>query len=271
MNKVSQHQRAAHGKFFYRSQVFLMYLPGIPGNFIKIIDLLLRMLKNFLSPPPKFKVCRFSTKKFFYDGNPLAVVGNNLGISFKIITFASNIINFLMTLMKDSSRSWIVMLSLSCGLCTATHMKVTIIFFWGCNQVAKCSVSAVPETDVAKQAIFLQILHAHPTINHFIASQQRGNPIAMKRERKRDRVMASWVFAGYIIVVHHKFCKSSKGVAFEREGIKVQGLFLQVIIFCHCSVSKRKLFKHHSGCASRQSYQHYCRGAANASLLLLKR
>jgi len=36
------HQRAAHGKFFYRSQVFLMYLPGIPGNFIKIIDLLLR-------------------------------------------------------------------------------------------------------------------------------------------------------------------------------------------------------------------------------------
>jgi len=41
------HQRAAHGKFFYRSQVFLMYLPGIPGIFIKIIDFLLRMLKNF--------------------------------------------------------------------------------------------------------------------------------------------------------------------------------------------------------------------------------
>jgi len=167
---ASIHQRAAHGKFFYRSQVFLMYLPGIPGNFIKIIDFLLRMLKNFLSPPPKFEVCRLSSKNFCYDGNPLAVVGNNLGISVKIITFASTIINFLMTLMKDSSRSWIVVLSLSCGLCTATHVKVTIIFFWGCNQVAKCSVSAVPETNVAKQAIFLQILHAHPTINHFIAS-----------------------------------------------------------------------------------------------------
>ena len=49
------HQRAAHGKFFYSSQVFLIYLPGIPGYFIKIIDLLLRMLKNFLSPPPKLK------------------------------------------------------------------------------------------------------------------------------------------------------------------------------------------------------------------------
>jgi len=45
------HQRAAHGKFFNSSQVFLIYLPGIPGYFIKIIDLLLRMLKNFLSPP----------------------------------------------------------------------------------------------------------------------------------------------------------------------------------------------------------------------------
>ena len=215
------HQRAAHSKFFCRSLVFLMYMPGIPRNFIKIIDFLLRMLKNFLSPPPKFEVCRLSSKNFCYNGNPLAVVGNNLGISVKIITFASTIINFLMTLMKDSSRSWIVVLSLSCGLCTATHVKVTIIFFWGCNQVAKCSVSAVPETNVAKQAIFLQILHAHPTINHFIASQQRGNPIATKREKKRDRVTASWVFTGYIIVVLYKFYKSNKGVAFEREGIKV--------------------------------------------------
>jgi len=32
---------------FYRSQVFLMYLPGIPENFSKIIDFILRMLKNF--------------------------------------------------------------------------------------------------------------------------------------------------------------------------------------------------------------------------------
>jgi len=115
----------------------------------------------------------------------------------------------------------IVALSLSCGLCTATHVKVTIIFFWGCNQVAKCSVSAVPETNVAKQAIYLQILHAHPKINHFIASRQRGNPVATKREKKRDRVTASWVFTGYIIVVLYKFYKSNKGVAFEREGIKV--------------------------------------------------
>jgi len=107
------------------------------------------MLKNFLSPPPKFEVCRLSTKNFCYNGNPFAVVGNNLGISVKIITFVSTIINFSMTLMKDSSRSWIVALSLSCGLCTATHMKVTMIFFFGCGQVAKCAVSAVPETDVA--------------------------------------------------------------------------------------------------------------------------
>jgi len=35
--------------------------------------------------------------------------------------------------------------------------------------------------------------------------------------------------------------------------------------------SKRKLFKCHSGCASRESYQHYHQVAANALLLLLKR
>ena len=125
--------------------------------------------------------------------------------------------------MKDSSQSWIVALSLSCGLCTTTHVKVTIIFFCGCNQVAKCSVSAVPEMDVAKQAIFLQILHAHPTINHFIACQQRGNPVTTKRERKRDREMVSWLFPGIIVVVLHKFCKSSKGITFEKEGIIVVG------------------------------------------------
>jgi len=202
-----------------------MYMPGIPRNFIKIIDFLLRMLKNFLSPPPKFEVCRLSSKNFCYNGNPLAVIGNNLGISVKIITFASTIINFLMTLMKDSSRSWIVVLSLSCGLCTATHVKVTIIFFWGCNQVAKCSVSAVPEMDVAKQAIFLQILHAHPTINHFIASRQRGNPVATKRERKRDREMVSWVFPVIIVIVLHIFFKSGKGVVFVKEGIIFVGCF----------------------------------------------
>jgi len=138
--------------------------------------------------------------------------------------------------MKDSLQSWIVASSLSCGLCTATHVKVTVIIFFGCNQVAKCAVSAVPETDVAKQAIILQILHAHPTINHFIASRQRGNPVATKRERKRVRETASWVFAGIIIVVLYKFYESSKGVAFEREGIKVERLFFQLIILDHCSV-----------------------------------
>ena len=123
-----------------------------------------------------------------------------------------------MTLIKDSSQSWIVALSLSCGLCTTTHMKVTIVFFCHCNQVAKCTISAVPEMDVAKQAIFLKILHAHPMINHFIVSGQRGNPVTMKRERKRDSEMVSWVFPGIIVVVLHKFCKSSKGIAFEKEG-----------------------------------------------------
>jgi len=100
-------------------------------------------------------------------------------------------------------------------------------------------LSAVPEMDVEKQAIFLQILHAHPMINHFITSQQRGNPVAMKkerkrdrqtgnpvamkRERKRDRETVSWVFPGIIVVVLHKFCKSGKGVTFEKEGIIVVG------------------------------------------------
>jgi len=155
---------------------------------MKIIDFNLRKLKNFLSSPPKFKVCRFSTKNFCYDGNPVAIVGNNLGISLKIISFASNIINFSMTSMKDSSQSWIVALSLSCGLCTATHVKDTMIFFFGCNQVAKCAISAVPETDVAKQAIVLQILHAHPTINHFINESTKRQPCCnKKREKERQR------------------------------------------------------------------------------------
>ena len=79
-------------------------MPGIPRNFIKIIFLILRMLKNFLSPPPIFKVCRFSTKNFCYNGNPLAIVGNNLGISVKIITFVSTIIYFLM--MTRITREW---------------------------------------------------------------------------------------------------------------------------------------------------------------------
>jgi hypothetical protein len=35
--------------------------------------------------------------------------------------------------------------------------------------------------------------------------------------------------------------------------------------------SKRKIFKRHSGGASRQSYQHYRRVVADASLLLLQR
>ncbi len=35
--------------------------------------------------------------------------------------------------------------------------------------------------------------------------------------------------------------------------------------------SKQKLFKCHSGCASRESYQHYHQVAANTSHLLLKR
>jgi len=80
-----------------------------------------------------------------------------------------------------------------------------------------------PETDVAKQAIFLQILHAHPTINHFIASRQRGNPVATKRERKRDRETVSWLFPGIIVIVLHTFLKSGKGVAFVKEGIIVVG------------------------------------------------
>jgi len=82
-----------------------MHLPGIPVNIIKIIDYLLKKLKNFLSPPPKYKVCRFSTQNFGYDSNPLAIVGNNLGVSVKIVTLASNIIKYSITLLKDSSQS----------------------------------------------------------------------------------------------------------------------------------------------------------------------
>jgi len=195
-----------------------MYLPGIPRNFIKIIVLILTMLKNFLSPPPIFKVCRFSTKNFCYDGNPLAVIGNNLGISLKIFTFVSNIINFLMTLMKDSSQSWIVALSLSCGLCTTTHVKVTIVFFCHCNQAAKCAVSAVPEMDVAKHAIFLQILHAHPTINHFIAWWERGNPL---QQKERESETEKWYLGysqGSLLLFFINFAKAAKALHLkERE------------------------------------------------------
>jgi len=128
--------------------------------------------------------------------------------------------------MKDSLQSWIVASSLSCGLCTATHVKVTVIIFFGCNQVAKCAVSAVPETDVAKQAIILQILHAHPTINHFIASRQRGNPIANKKREKRESEKRHLGYSQVSLLLFFiNFTKAAKASRLKERESKLRGSF----------------------------------------------
>jgi len=88
----------------------------------------------------------------------------------------------------------------------ATHVKLTIVLFVFWKQVVKCAVSALPEMDVGKEAIFFKTLHAHPTINHFIDESTKRRPRRKRRKRQIDWEMASLLFPGIIIVVvHHKW------------------------------------------------------------------
>jgi len=84
-------------------------------------------------------------------------------------------------------------------------VKLTIVFFVFWKQVTKWAISALPETDVGKEAIVFKTLHAHPTINHFIDESTKRQPHRKQRQRQIDWEMASLLFPGIIIVVvHHK-------------------------------------------------------------------